>query len=75
MKVWSESVETFLEAATWLGEEDAPMVAALKAVAEKLDEEVQAAMVNQFGVTYRTLMKKKEGDGSEVDPLDALLNG
>jgi hypothetical protein len=31
-------------------------------------------MVNQFGVTYRTLMKKREGDGNEVDPLDALLN-
>lgn len=67
MKSFSESVETFLKAADWLSDADQPMITALEQAAAELDSNgVQAALLNTFGVTYRTLLKK--AGSQEVDP-------
>lgn len=77
METFVESVERFLKEADWLDETDAPMITALRQAAVELDTNgVQAALLNTFGVTYRTLLKKRESASEgTVDPLDALLDG
>lgn len=61
------------EAKPWLTPEDAPMVTGLKMLAAQLDREFQAALFTQYGVTYRTLLKKKPESAGEKDPLEGLL--
>lgn len=76
MNSFVEAVETFETAATWLSDEDAPALMALRMAAEELDNNgVQAALLNTFGVHYRSLMKKRPATLSEPDELDALLDG
>jgi hypothetical protein len=69
LKTFTESVEEFKKAWTdKLGPEDAPMVTALEQAAAELDSNgVQAALLNTFGVTYRTLLKKAGDQGTDDD--------
>lgn len=74
LKTFSESVEEFLEAAYWITPQDAPMVTALRKAAEELDTNgVQAALLNTYGVTYRTLLKGAGNNGA-VNEAEEFLN-
>lgn len=73
-KTYSASVDEFLKASPWLGPMDAPAVAALQNLAAQLDEDPIPAMVAQFGLTYRNLLKRAPGAEAEVDPIDALVD-
>lgn len=70
---FTESVEQFLADATWLDATHAPSVAALRAVAKELDFEVTAALIAQFGVLHRSLLKEKPSRVVNEDPLVELL--
>ena len=59
MESVTEAVERFLEAADWLTDEDAPAVVMLKNCAQKLDEQYQAAMVQQARMLFGMLRDKK----------------
>jgi hypothetical protein len=73
---FTESVDTFLEGATWLTDVDIPMVTALQKAAEELDSNgVQAALLNTFGVTYRTLLKRAGDSHGPVSEEEEFLNG
>jgi hypothetical protein len=51
----------------------APSVVALQAVAIELDREVTAALIAQFGVLHRSLLKERPGVQADMDPLAELL--
>lgn len=70
---FTEAVKVFLAEADWLTASHAPAVAALKAVALELDREVTAALIAQFGVLHRSLLKERPKVEIEVDPLAELL--
>jgi hypothetical protein len=70
---FSEAVATFLKAATWLDDSHAPSVIALEAVARELDVEVTGALVAQFGLLHRSLLKAKPEVTFSADPMEALL--
>jgi hypothetical protein len=73
---FQKAVETFIKAADWLTDVDEPMITALREAAAELDSNgVQAALLNTYGVTYRTLLKGKQSDGSSEDDdyLDGLV--
>ena len=70
---FSESVRRFIEDAYWLSDAHAPSVVALQALAVELDREVQAALVAQFGVLHRSLLKEKPKSQAELDPIAELL--
>lgn len=71
---FTNSVEQFLKGADWTAApEHAPAVVSLKAMAEALDKNLMPAMLAQYGLTYRTLLKSKPVDGGEPDPLEKLL--
>lgn len=70
---FTASVEEFLANADWLNAQHAPAVAALKALAIELDREVTAALVAQFGVLHRSLLKERPKVETEHDPLAELL--
>lgn len=73
---YSESVDRFLATASWLTDEDLPAVTALKMIALELDTGAfQAAIVSQFGLHYRALLKRKPAVVPTQDPLEALLDG
>jgi hypothetical protein len=67
------SVQEFLATADWLTASHAPSVAALVAVAQELDREVSAALIAQFGVLHRSLLKERPKVETETDPLAELL--
>jgi hypothetical protein len=75
VKSFISSVETFLEsAAPWLLPEDIPAVVSLQHMAKALDEEMTPALLSQFGLAYRSLLKKKPTDtGDDGDELDDLI--
>lgn len=75
MKSFTSSVETFLKSAKpWLTEEDTPAMVSLQHMAKALDEEMSPALLSQFGLAYRSLLKKKPGDaGDDGDELDDLI--
>ncbi len=74
-KSFHDSVEEFLEsAASWLSEEDSPAVVTLKKLAHALDEKIHPPLLQQFGLTYRALLKKRPGANQEEgDELDDIL--
>ena len=74
MDTFTEAVDTFLAAADYLTEEDAPMIASLKIMARQLDKRFSAATMAQFGLSYRFLAKKAPKEDGVKDPLEALLN-
>lgn len=70
---FTAATERFLEVADWLGDEDEPAVTSLKIMAAVMDKRFSAATMAQYGLVYRSLMKKRPDGTHEVDPLEALL--
>lgn len=70
---FSESVQRFIADAYWLNDSHAPSVVALQALASELDRDVQAAMVAQFGVLHRSLLKERPTESPVLDPIAELL--
>ncbi|SNS41447.1 hypothetical protein SAMN06309944_0159 [Micrococcales bacterium KH10] len=72
---FSEAVLAFKSANPWLGDNEAPAVATLEALAVALDAEAipTPALVAQFGLTYRNLAKAAPVADTAVDPLEAAL--
>ena len=70
---FENAVQEFLGTADWLTASHAPSVAALVAVAQELDREVTAALIAQFGVLHRSLLKERPKVEVETDPLAELL--
>jgi hypothetical protein len=70
---FSESVYAFLKTADWLDASHGPSVVALQALAVELDREVTAALVAQFGLLHRSLLKAKPVDDAVVNPYEELL--
>ncbi len=68
---YRRSVQAFISASDWLGAEHMPSIVALLSLADKLDREVTAAMVSQFGVTFRDLRAQSPGGAPDKgDPLE-----
>jgi len=61
------------EAKSWLTDEDFPALIALENMAKALDEKMTPALLSQYGLAYRSLLKRKPGevteDGDELDDL------
>ena len=70
---FAESVAKFLETADWLDDSHGPSVMALQALARELDREVTAALVAQFGLLHRSLLKAKPVENVDVNPYEELL--
>lgn len=72
---FTKSVADFLEAAeAWLLPEDYPATVSLQHMAAGLDKEMTPALLSQFGLAYRSLLKKKPADnGDGGDELDDIL--
>jgi hypothetical protein len=70
---FTESVQRFIESAYWLNESHAPSVVALQALAAELDQGVQAALIAQYGVFYRSLKKDEPKVTPVLDPIAELL--
>jgi hypothetical protein len=70
---FADAVKEFLAEADWLSASHAPSIAALVAVADELDREVSAALIAQFGVLHRSLLKERPKVETETDPLAELL--
>ena len=68
-----EAVQQFVANETWLSAAHAPSVVALQAVAVELDREVTAALIAQFGMLHRSLLKERPGVQTDIDPLAELL--
>jgi hypothetical protein len=68
-----EAVQQFIDNETWLTAAHAPSVVALRAVAIELDREVTAALIAQFGVLHRSLLKERPGMQVEESPFAELL--
>lgn len=78
VKTYVSSVDEFLKASPWIGPADRPAVTTLQQLASQLDDQgraAQAALVAQFGLVYRNLLKRAPGaDGDpEEDELENLL--
>jgi hypothetical protein len=72
---YAEAVDRFIESAPWLGDADMPALVALRGLAKELDKgSPQAAMVAQFGLIHRALLKRAPAaaDGPK-DELDEAL--
>jgi hypothetical protein len=67
---FASSVRAFIVSSSWLGPEHMPSVVALVELADRLDLEVTAAMVGQFGVTFRDL--RSQAPGSTPPPSDPV---
>lgn len=66
MQTFSEAVEDFLQTAHWLTDADKPAIVSLQQVAAELDRGgVKAALVQQYGLAHRHLMKRA---GQDIDP-------
>lgn len=69
----TQAVTEFLKAATWLDSSHAPSIEALRSAAAALDVEVTAALLAQFGLLHRALLKVGEKTESGIDPFVTLL--
>jgi hypothetical protein len=75
MNEFTDATETFLKKATFLSDSDMPLVVALKETAKTLDTGgVNAALVNQYRLTYTALCERGTSAGTEIDPLEDLLS-
>ena len=72
---FTSAVEAFEKASPWLGDADLPALVTLRVLAEELDKgTIQAALVSQFTLTYRALVKRAPvAEREDADPLEALL--
>jgi hypothetical protein len=77
LKSFTDSTEAFLKVATYLGTEDEPMVTALRQVAAELDasDSIVVGLVKEYGVIYRTLMKKAGKQEAPKTDKQAFLQG
>lgn len=75
MSTLTKAVETFLKSAKdWLLPEDSPATVSLQLLAQQIDTEPTPALWGQFGLAYRSLLKKKPAAGTEDgDELDDLI--
>lgn len=74
-KTFTESVAQFETTSTWLSTEDQPALVTLYAIATELDRgPMVPALVAQFGLTYRNLLKRApQTDEAAGDPLEEAL--
>lgn len=75
---FQSAVKGFLSSADWLTDEDLPAIMVLRAVAAELDAggKLSPALVAQFGLTHRALLKRKPTAAPEDnDPLETALRG
>lgn len=70
---FTEAVKQFVENEEWLNASHAPSVVALQAVAIELDREVTAALIAQFGLLHRSILKERPSVKADLDPLAELL--
>lgn len=71
---FTTAVEAFEKASPWLGDVDAPAVETLRTIAEVLDEgDRTPALMAQFGLTHRALLKRAPAADEPADPLEAAL--
>lgn len=70
---FSETVDSFLKTADWLDDSHGPSVKALQALAYELDREVTAALIAQFGLLHRSLLKERPSIDGPVNPFEELL--
>lgn len=72
-QTFTEAVEIFLKEAYWLTPEDQPEVVALQALAARLDESLVVPAAAVYGVTYRSLLKRKPRSKPALDEFEAAL--
>lgn len=76
---FTDATEQFIAAADWIGAEHAPAVISLRLIATQLDSELStlrglsAALVAQYNLTYRGLLKARPIDLDADDPLEKAL--
>lgn len=73
---YRESVDSFIDAASWLGDADGPGVMTLIKIADILDADPkpQAALISQFGMVFRDLRgREPKATGESGDPVAAAL--
>ena len=68
-----EETETFLSSLDWLGAIHTPAVAQLHLLARLIDENPIPALIAQYGLTYRDLVKQAPTEPEAVDELAKLL--
>ena len=75
MQTFTEAVEDFLKTAHWLTDADKPAIVSLQQVAAELDANgVKAALVQQYGLAHRHLMKRAGQDIEEDEDERFLEN-
>lgn len=74
---FTDAVDEFVSASPWLGAAEAPAVATLRSLARRLDGgDDSPALVGQFGLTHRALLKRAPvADSTSTDPLAVALAG
>lgn len=74
-KTFEQALDAFIADAQWLGTEDLPALVSLRAIAKSLDGgDINAAMVAQWGLQYRALLKRSpDSAAAPSDPLAAAL--
>lgn len=70
---FAAKVAQFKKDATWLADEDGLALVMLEALAEEIDVKLTAALLAQFGLTYRSLLAKHVPHRGEEDLLEGLL--
>lgn len=74
MATFAYAVRKFKKsAADWLTDEDSPAVIALEAMAKQLDVKMTPALLSQYGLAYRSLLKRKPSGDAEMDELEKAL--
>lgn len=68
------ATEEFLNRADWLRDTNyAPVVAALRVLAQEIDAQPNASLFAEYGRTYRYANSLKPATPEFIDPLEALL--
>lgn len=71
---FTTSIDDFVEASEWLSDVHKPAVTALRAMAAQLDGgDLAPALLGQFGLMYRALLKEAPRVDSVEDPLEVAL--
>lgn len=74
MTPFADSLSEFLGASPWIGPLDAPAVASLRAMAFELDAGgMTPALLSQWGLAYRSLIRRAPQDAPPEDEFEALL--
>lgn len=73
-RTYCQSVEAFVKASPWLGPVHEPALMMLRSIAHSLDHgESTPALIGQFGLAYRSLLKEAPKADVEADELEQLL--